>query len=213
LSNNLILSIRFPYVRVKKKFWNETVEESGLGDIFFGLSLKIIEFNNNKIYFSSGLKLPTGNSSFNRRKMPIGTGSYDVPFIINSNFSYNHTNCFIDMGYIIIGKSKTYFANFAGEFKKNGNDLFIDYAITQKLPFISLIAEMNYLYIFSNSVKFNYYGVPAYGYSKYKLSISSGIIFSPKIENIKIEIGYSYDLKGRSIYSGHSPIFRIFYKI
>lgn len=201
--NNMILSLRIPYVNAKNEYNSRyTFKNSGISDIFIGLSYKIVEYSRNKIYFSTGLKSPTGKNFHNIDKIPISTGSYDIPLIINTNFSFKNTNSFLDFGYIFIGKSEIYpFRNNKKE--ENGDEIFFDFAFIKKLLNFSLIAEFNYFYIFKIS--------KYYDDSKYKLSIVPGMMFTPFINKMKIEIGYSYDIKGRNVYSGNSLIFRVFY--
>ena len=62
--------------------------------------------------------------------------------------------------------------------------------------------EMNYYYVFDSSIS----GYPTRDYSHYKFSVTPRLIFSPKFKNIKLKLGFSYDLIGKNNLSGHSPV-------
>lgn len=203
-SRKVILSLRVPCVNARSKYYSQyTYHHSGIGDIFFGVSYRLVVFNENKIFISTGLKLPTSNKFHDKNSLPIGTGSFDVPLIINSNFSFKRIDNFFDMGYIITGRSDSY-PFITNEKEENGNELFFDYAIVKRVYKISLKAEVNYFYIFKTS---NYYDLND---SKFKLSFAPGIV-TQITRKIMIELGYSSDISGRNIYSANSLIFRGYY--
>ena len=63
---------------------------------------------------------------------------------------------------------------------------------------------MNYYYVFDSSISGS-----SSNDSHYKFSVTPGLIFSPKGKNIKLELGFSYDLIGKNNFSGYSPVIRI----
>ena len=207
-TNEMILFLRVPYLNVKKKLdYSPDIKKAGFSDIFFGFSYKYAQFGNNNIFLTTGIKLPTGENDFDAQTIPIGTGSLDVPMIVNYNFSYKKMNCFFDLGYIITGKSEIIYPSaYKGKRQDNGDEIFADFAIVHKEDVLSLIFEMNYFYIFDSPDKLYFSD------EKYKFSLSPGFILSTRKENFKFQFGYSFDITGRNIYGGHSPVFRVFYK-
>lgn len=142
---NLILSVRVPYVNANNK-WNfqYSYTNSGISDVFIGAAYRFWHRNGKEVYFSTGLKLPTGRNYHNTRKIPISTGSYDVPFMINTNFSFHNMVNYLDFGLILNGDSDEY--PFDSDRKENnGKELFFDYAIAKKISRFSLISEINYV--------------------------------------------------------------------
>ena len=217
---NLCLSVRIPLVYAKSN-WNRrsSYTNAGLSDIFLGVSYRLLRINNNNIYLSTGLKFPTGMNYKNTRKVPISTGSYDIPLIINSDIVFDYMINHLDVGIIFNGDSRDYPYDYTGA-GKNGKEIFIDWAISKKVSKFNLISEFNYFYIFDLSeshaeIRYdggNYSLVEVLNDRKYKLSIVPGILAELN-SNMMIEIGYSIDLLGRDVYSGNSIVFRLYYKI
>ena len=208
-------SIRVPYV-----YLNNQLQKYGLSDIFLGVSYEITQFLNNKIYLSSGVKIPTGYyDEYDEEKLPLGTGSFDIPFILNSDLNIKNNLLFFDVGYIFIGDSKVshkkilppyhppYNIVLEGAKRNNGDEIFCDIAIIKRLEEVAFKFEMNYYYVFDSSIS----GKPRSNDSHSKFSVTPGLIFSPKFKNIKLEFGFSYDLAGKNNFSGYSPVIRIHY--
>ncbi len=201
--NKTQFSIRVPYVRLDHRAYR-TLSNSGLSDIFLGVSYEIVKFLNNKIYLSSGVKIPAGYYKYNKEKLTMGTGSFDIPFIINSDFNIQNLLLFFDFGYIYIGNSKELYSSDSGGYVvNNGDEMFGDIAIIKELERVAFKFEMNYYYVFNSS------RVSWWDDSQSKFSITPGLIFSPKFKNIKLELGFSYDLIGKNNFSGYSPVIRI----
>ena len=205
-------SIRVPYVYLDYKFRslfpsgfeNNCLSNSGLSDIFLGVSYEIAQYLNNRIYLSSGVKIPVGYYEYNEEKLPLGTGSFDIPFIINSDFNFHNLLLFLDIGYIYIGYSELLSPSKNVRNIVNGDEIFGDIAIIKELNRVAVKFEMNYYYVFNSSIS----GTRR-DYSHSKFSITPGLIFSPKFKNIKLELGFSYDLTGKNNFSGYSPVIRI----
>ena len=214
-------SIRVPYVRLDNRAYR-TLSNSGLSDIFLGVSYEIVKFLNNKINLSSGLKIPVGYYKYNKVKLPMGTGSFDIPFIINSDFNIQNLLLFFDIGYIFIGNSEisreVLLAGYNSVLQRvgrrnNGDEIFGNIAIIKELEQVALKFEMNYFYVFDSSIKWNIQEASMSGAIRdgghFKFSVTPGLIFSPKFKNIKFELGFSYDLIGKNNFSGYSPVVRI----
>jgi len=196
-------SIRVPYVYLNSK-WRSS-SNCGLSDIFFGVSYEIAQYLNNKIYLSSGVKIPVGYyDKYDNEKLPLGTGSFDIPFIINSDLNIKNNLIFFDVGYIFIGESEILYSNNVLK-RNNGDEIFGDIAIMKEYNGLGVKFEMNYYYVFDSSIS----GKPRRNDSHSKFSITPGLIFSPKFKNIKLELGFSYDLAGKNSFSGYSPVIRI----
>ena len=195
--NKTQFSVRIPYVYLNN--WLSS-SNSGISDIFLGVSYEVLQFLNNKIYLSSGVKIPTGYRKYDERKLLLGTGSFDIPFIVNSDFNIKNDLIFFDVGYIFIGDSK----KLSGLKRNNGDEIFGDVAIMKELEWAAVKFEMNYFYVFDSSISGE-----RRNDSHSKFSITPGLIFSPKFNNIKLELGFSYDLAGKNNFSGYSPVIRI----
>lgn len=209
-------SIRVPYVYIN----NESYSNYGLSDIFFGVSYEIAQFSNSKIYLSSGVKIPVGYYEYIIRKLPLGTGGFDIPFIINSDFGVKNLLLFLDIGYIFIGGNEISYNVLIPPYDNptigiekakinNGDEIFGDIAIIKELNWAAVKFEMNYYYIFDSSSLEPGFLNRSWNHSHYKFSITPGLIFSPKFKNIKLELGFSYDLIGKNNLSGYSPVIRI----
>jgi len=205
-------SIRVPYVYLGYTYnkYNNQLSNSGLSDIFLGVSYEIVKFLNNKIYLSSGVKIPVGYYKFNFEKLSLGTGSFDIPFVINSDLNIKNSLIFFDVGYIFIGESEILYPSYDSVIKRNdGDEIFGDIAIIKKLNRVAVKFEMNYYYVFDSSgLEFGFLNW-SWNYSHYKFSINPGMILFPKFKNIKLELGFSYDLIGKNNLSGYSPVIRI----
>ncbi len=196
-------SIRVPYVYLNSE-WRK-LSSYGLSDIFIGISYEVLQFLNNKIYLSSGVKIPIGYYEYDLEKLPLGTGSYDIPFAINSDFNVRNFFLFFDIGYIFNGKSDVSSYPFTINLKRNnGDEIFSDIAIIKEYNGLGVKFEMNYYYVFYSSISGS-----RWDDSHSKFSINPGLIFSPKFKNIKLELGFSYDLIGKNNFSGYSPVIRI----
>jgi hypothetical protein len=209
--NKTQFSIRVPYVFLEY-LDDFRLSNSGLSDIFLGVSYEIIQLLNNKMYLSSGVKIPVGYYEYNMEKLPLGTGSYDIPIIISADINVQNLSLFFDIGYIFIGGSEISYEVFFPHNSvlqrhkiNNGDEIFGDIAIIRELNRMAVKFEMNYYYVFDSSGSLN----NSWNYSHYKFSINPGIIFSPRFKNIKIELGFSYDLIGKNNFSGYSPVIRI----
>ncbi len=220
-------SVRVPYVYLdySYKYYNYQLSNSGLSDILLGVSYEIAQYLNNKIYLSSGVKIPVGYYKcidYNERKLPLGTGSYDIPIIISSDFNVKNLFLFLDIGYIFIGSSEIsyeiyykmllppYFSvSLEKSIRNNGDEIFGDIAIIKELKKFAFKFEINYYYVFDSPSWEISFMSKRWDKSHYKFSINPGLIFSPKFKNIKLELGFSYDLIGKNNYSGYSPVVRI----
>lgn len=198
------LSIRIPYVSLL----SQNLSNAGLSDIFIGFSYQMFEFNEkDNISFSSGIKIPIGYYKYNKNKLPLGTGSYDIPFIINSNFQKRSFQLFLDAGYILIGKSEGIYPSYnVGKKFNNGDEIFFDIVLAKMTRIATLKVESNYYYVFSS-----YPDLGDWSDSQSKLSVSPGIIFSLPITNFYLELSYTIDLLGKYTFSGSSPVIRICY--
>ncbi|MFC1542935.1 transporter [Candidatus Neomarinimicrobiota bacterium] len=212
--NNTFLSIKIPYVKLDG--W---ASNYGLSDIFIGIHYLIKQFPVNNVVISSGVKLPVGYYKYILDTIPLGTGSYDLPILITNSFKINGFDIITDIGYIFNGKSdmlilpqlnkinqdleRLYGTNSFEQ--NNGDEIVADLAIIKQFEQLVVMLEMNYSYIFHT------YLVNAdviWGHNHSKLNITP-IILINKLENVKFEIGLSYDLYGKNIFCGYSPIFRI----
>ena len=213
-------SIRVPYVRLDNREYR-TLSNSGLSDIFIGVSYEVLQFLNNKIYLSSGVKIPTGYFKYGE-KLHLGTGSFDIPIIINSDFNVYNLLLFFDIGYIFTGNSEIsyeiynkmllppYFSvSLEKSIRNNGDEIFGDIAIIKELKKFAFKFEINYYYVFDSPSWEIDFMSKRWDKSHYKFSINPGLIFSPKFKNIKLELGFSYDLIGKNNFSGYSPVIRI----
>ena len=200
-------SIRVPYVSLDyiDSRYNGQFSNSGLSDIFLGVSYEVLKFLNNKMYLSSGVKIPVGYYKYDKEKLLLGTGSFDIPFIINSDLNIKNLLLFFDIGYIYVGESKILYPSFDSVLKRNnGDEIFGDIAIIREYNGLGVKFEMNYYYVFNSSISGS-----RLDDSHSKFSITPGLIFSPKVKNIKLELGFSYDLIGKNNFSGYSPVVRI----
>ncbi|MBN1996257.1 hypothetical protein JW935_01810 [candidate division KSB1 bacterium] len=100
--NRFFLSIRIPYVKIRYTEFPKS--HSGLSDIFFGLSYKIVMAENHSLFISTGVKAPTGDNTTGETIQPLGTSGYDIPILLNTNFKTKKTNYYFDAGCIIIFK-------------------------------------------------------------------------------------------------------------
>ena len=198
------LSIRIPYVSLK----NLNLSNAGLSDIFIGFSCQMFEFNEkNNISFSSGIKIPVGYYKYNKYKLPLGTGSYDIPFIVNSNFQKRSYQLFLDAGYILIGKSEGIYPSYnVGKKFNNGDEIFSDIVLAKMTRIATLKVEANYFYVFSS-----YPDLGDWTDSQSKFSVTPGVILPLPVTNFSLELSYTFDLFGKYTFSGSSPVIRISY--
>lgn len=208
LFERMQVSVRIPLVKVK----NFNLSNSGLSDIFFGFSYRVTELIDDRlqISFSTGIKIPTGYYEYEEDKIPIGTGSFDVPIILNADLFFDDFIGSMDAGYIIIGNSKILHPQYDKNITiHNGDEFFIDLTVIRKLnDNIALKFESNYYDVFRST----YRGYD-YDWGQSKLSIAPGIIFSTLTDKLKFDVGISYDITGKNTYSGFSPVLRIHYNI
>jgi len=202
--NKAQFSIRIPFVKVE----NFNLSNNGLSDILLGFSYNVMELMNNnlKISLSTGLKIPVGYYEYDKDKIPIGTGSYDVPLVINTDFLFYNIITNLDIGYIFIGNSEVLYPLYnEGKIKENGDEIFIDFAVIMELnKYVAVKIESNYYNVFNSTFE-NYKESD----SQNKLSITPGIIFSTFSNKIKCEFGFSYDLVGKNTFFGYFPVLRI----
>lgn len=199
-TNKLQLSLRIPFVKLKNKY----VSNSGLSDVFIGISYNLFQIRESNLYISSGVKLPLGYHKYNENKIILGTGSYDIPIIINSDINIKDLYLFIDAGYIFIGKSEGIYPSYnIGKKFENGDELFGDIAILKYFKILDLMIEFNYYYVFDP-----YQNNSEWNNVQYKFSVTPGIIFSTKNQKFKAELGFTCDLIGKNTFSGNSPIIR-----
>lgn len=197
--NKTQFSVRIPYVNTENK-WSSN---SGLSDIFLGLTYEIKQLPNIKVLLSSGVKFPVGYYEIDDIKAPLGTGSFDVPIIINSIIQIGDGFLFADAGYIFNGKSKI--ESRSGDVLLEhdiGNEIFSDIVFMK--PFFKELVfklEINSFYVFEDMDRWER------NYSK--LSFSPGILFTNKSGIFIIDLGISYDLWGKNVYFGYSPILRV----
>lgn len=207
----LILSCRVPYVRASNQ-WNfqYIYKNAGISDVFLGAAFRIFAVKRGGIFVATGLKFPTSANFQDWRKIPIGTGSYDVPVMINSDFSFRNTHHFLDAGFIFTGTSKPS-QYYNSEREENGDEIFVDYRLTKRISRFSLLAEVNYFYIFKT---FSYYLLvplpePMVDNSTYKLSLVPGVALHIA-RKLVVEAGYSVDLNGQNVYAGNAWVLRVF---
>ncbi len=197
-------SVRIPYVSLK----NQSLSNSGLSDIFIGFSYQLMEISNRHlISFSSGIKLPVGYYKYEKDKLPLGTGSYDIPLIINTDFQFKNFQLFFDTGYIFTGKSEGLYPPYnVGEKFENGDEIFCDVALTKAFQLITMKLETNFYYVFNSTPE-----SPEWADSQSKLSIVPGIIIPLFIKNLQLDLSYSFDIFGKHTFSGSSPVIRVHY--
>jgi len=163
--------------------------------------------NRHLISFSSGIKLPVGYYKYEEDKLPLGTGSYDIPLIINTDFQFKNFQLFFDTGYIFTGKSEGLYPPYnVGEKFENGDEIFCDVALTKAFKLITMKLETNFYYVFNSTPE-----SPEWADSQSKLSIVPGIIIPLFIKNLKLDLSYSFDIFGKHTFSGSSPVIRVHY--
>ncbi len=199
--NKTQFSIRIPYVKTETE-WSSN---SGLSDIIFGLNYEIKQLPNKKLLLSSGIKIPVGyyETTGEIIKAPLGTGSFDVPIVINSIFRIGDDFLFVDFGYIFNGKSKIELRsdNIVVE-SDIGDEIFGDIVLMKSLiKGLVFKLEINSFYVFESVDR------REKNYSK--LSLSPGILFPKKSGSFTIDLGISYDLWGGNVYFGYSPVLRL----
>lgn len=212
--NNTFLSIKIPYVKLEG--W---ASNYGLSDIFIGIHYAINQFPVNRVVISSGVKLPVGYYKYSIDTWPLSTGSCDIPIMITNSFKIIGFDIITDIGYIFNGKSdmlippqlnkikqdleRLYGTNYFEQ--NNGDEIVADLAIIKQFERLVVMLEMNYSYIF-NTYLINTDVIGGHKHSKLNIT---PIILINKLENIKFEMGLSYDLYGKNIFCGYSPLFRI----
>lgn len=101
---NIVLSCRIPYVYVEEKFsYKVKIRDSGISDVFLGLSYRLFNQGDKKVFLSTGMRFPSGLHETNAYDLPLGTGNIDIPLIINTNSTIKDINAFFDIGFIFLG--------------------------------------------------------------------------------------------------------------
>jgi hypothetical protein len=203
VTDRVLVGLRLPYV-TRETTWGSN---SGFSDIFLSVSYLVSRSSDSQIFLSSGLKLPTGDHEDGDGKLPLGTGSRDVPVILSLDFELQHFSLFSDMGYIFTGESDAEEAWSGQERRRdNGNEVFADLAVMKRFSPAAAKLEIDYYHVATS-----WDDVLGREEGQYKLSIVPGIVLPQILENLTIEVGFSHDVAGENTFRDTSPVVRVHY--
>ena len=199
LSTRTEISTRIPMIRIKN---NEEEEyrssNAGLGDLLFQFKYRVLQSAHHQFALSvaTGFKLPANSFlTANEEALPLGTETFDIPLILNTDFYFKTIRCFFDVAYI------TPVYDLSDLVMWTGDEVFAELVLLKALnQSLAAKIEINYVYVY------NYYEM-------YKTTLTPGIIFTSRSKALKIELGWARDIAGQYVFYGMSPVVRFHYQL